>query len=90
MSNQISKLKQDVLTAIDTTKKVVAGAKDLFLSTCLVVVSAYNAYDLTIRPVDQVEYYVRAVASGTILLLGAWAVVKVFKAIGENSEEAEK
>lgn len=80
----MEKVKAKVSTTLKDTKQVVKGAEDLVLATALVITSGYNAYDLTIREVGQVESYVRAAASAIIATVGAYAVVKVFKAIGEK------
>jgi hypothetical protein len=79
--NQLVKKYKEV---VESTKKVIHGLENLILSASLVIVSFYNIYDLLNRPVDNFEYYVRAFASLVIALVGAGAIIKVFKALGEN------
>ena len=69
---------------ISTTKDIFKGLEDLVLSASLLIATFYNGYDLLNRPVGDFEYYVRATASVIIGLTGAWAIIKVFKRIGEE------
>ncbi len=74
----MSKLTDNVKTTVTTTKNVVMNAEEFVLAASLVIVSVYNAYDLSIRPVGNIEFYVRAIASVVIGLKGATAVIKFF------------
>jgi len=55
------------------------NAEELVLSVSLLVCAFYNYYDLSIRGVGNVEYYVRLTASVVIAVWGANLLVQHFK-----------
>jgi hypothetical protein len=68
------------------SKQVVQEGRDIFenmeelvLSVALLVCAFYNYYDLSIRGVGNVEYYVRLTASVVIAVWGANLLVQHFK-----------
>lgn len=75
MKEKVTKKAQN---AFDTSKRVVENAEHLVLALSLVITAAYNYYDLTIRPVGDVEYAVRLVASVVIVLKGAYETFTFF------------
>ena len=74
----MEKIKKQVNDTYKTGKRIIENAEELILATSLVIVAAYNWYDLTIRAVGNVEYSVRLAASVIIALKGAIAVVQFF------------
>lgn len=65
-----------------TITNVYDGASHLVLSVALVICAYYN-YE-GINNVSPFEYYARTIASVVIALVGAWAIVKIFKNLGES------
>lgn len=78
MTELKNNLKTNVANTVSTTKRVIGNAEEFVLASSLVIVSIYNAYDLAIRLVDDIEFYVRAFASVVIGIKGAWAVIQFF------------
>lgn len=76
------KVKDTIVKEINDIKQILVGAKELVLAVSLVICAGYNWYDLTIRPVGKVEFYIRTAASLIIALIGANEALKVFKRIG--------
>lgn len=78
ISNAKSKVKKTTNDTFATAKRVVENAEHLVLALSLVITAGYNYYDLTIRPVGDVEYYIRLVASIVIVLKGAYETFTFF------------
>lgn len=78
----IKNTKEKVTKQVDKTyssiKRVIENAEHFVIATALVIVASYNYYDLTIRPVGEVEYYIRLAASITIFLKGSIEVIRFF------------
>jgi hypothetical protein len=72
------KVTKKATNAFDTAKRIVENAEHLVLALSLVVTAAYNYYDLTIRPVGDVEYTIRIIASVVIVLKGAYETFTFF------------
>lgn len=58
----MEKIKKQVNETYKTTKTVIANMEELAIAVSLLISTAYNYYDLSIRPVGQVEYTVRLAA----------------------------
>lgn len=71
-------MKDMISNSVESTKTVAKNVEEFALAASLVIVSAYNAYDLNIRPVGNIEFYVRAGASVVIGLKGAYAIISFF------------
>ena len=85
ITNAKTKVKKTTTDTFTTAKRVVENAEHLVLALSLVICASYNYYDLTIRPVGDVEYAIRIVASVVIVLKGAWETFTFF-----NKEKAGK
>lgn len=72
------KMKFKVHETYSTGKRIIENAEHFILATALVICATYNYYDLTIRPVGDVEYYVRLVASVVIFLKGTIELIRFF------------
>lgn len=82
--NKPNKVKQAYSETVSTTQSILAGVEDLVKSFSLLVVVVYHAYDLWVRPVDQIEFTVRAVSTIVIGYIASKAVLGTFKKIGES------
>lgn len=71
-------MKYKITEGVTTTKRVIDNAEHFVLAMALVICASYNYYDLTIRPVGNVEYYVRLVGAVVIVLKGAWETLQFF------------
>lgn len=78
-----SKIKKSYQETVSTISKVYDGASHLVLAISLVITGYYN-YTTISGNAAPFEYYVRTVASVVIALTGAWAVMKIFKNLGES------
>ena len=78
------KIKENIQTAKTTVEQIIKGAENLVLAVSIVIVSFYNIYDLLNRSVGNFEYYTRATASVVVALVGAVAIAKVLKQLGES------
>ena len=78
LTNAKTKVKKTTTDTFTTVKRVVENAEHLVLALSLVICAAYNYYDLTIRPVGDVEYAIRIVASVVIVANGAVEIFRFF------------
>lgn len=74
----MEKVKKQAKQAVDTSKKVINGVEEFVIGTAIFITAGYNYYDLSIRPVDNVEYIVRLASSVIVGLAGAYLLVKHF------------
>ena len=73
------RLKKQSKQVIQEGRDIFENAEELILSVSLLVCAFYNYYDLSIRGVGNVEYYVRLTASVVIAVWGANLLVQHFK-----------
>lgn len=73
------KVNKQVKQAVQEGRNIFENAEELILSVSLLVCAFYNYYDLSIRGVGNVEYYVRLTASVVIAVWGANLLVQHFK-----------
>lgn len=76
------KIKETIKREVQEVQEVADGLKETILSIALVITAGYNWYELTLRPVDQVEFYVRVSASAIIAYVGARQLLTIFKNLG--------
>jgi hypothetical protein len=69
-------IKDKTKEVVTTTKRVITNSERFVQGTALLVTSGYNYYDLTIRPVAEVEFYIRAAATVVIALRGAYELIR--------------
>ena len=74
----MDKVKKQAKQVTESTKRVINGLEEFAIGTAIVITAGYNFYDLTIRPVDKMEYTVRLASSVIVALAGAFLLVKHF------------
>ena len=72
------KLTKHAKRVYTTTRRIVDNAEHFVLAIALIICAGYNWYDLTIREVNDVEFYVRLTASVVIALKGGLEVIRFF------------
>ncbi len=80
----VDKIKKQVNDTYKTTKTVVANMEELAIAVSLLISTAYNYYDLSIRSVGQVEYTIRLAAVVITGLFSFNLLVKHFNKQGKK------
>lgn len=79
----MEKIKKQVSDTYKTTKTVINNAEEFVIAVSLLISTFYNYYDLSIRPVGQVEYTVRLGAVVITSFVGFYLLVKHFNKKGK-------
>jgi hypothetical protein len=74
----MEKIKKQAKEVTEATKRVISGIEEFVIGVSIVITAGYNFYDLTIRPVGNVEYIVRLASSVVVALAGAWLLARHF------------
>lgn len=74
----MEKVKKQAKELSEATKRVINGLEEFVIGVAIMVTAGYNFYDLTIRPVGNVEYTVRLASSVVVALSGAWLLARHF------------
>jgi hypothetical protein len=78
VKQRATKVQQQAKEVVEATKAIATGVEEFIIGAAIVITAGYNFYDLTIRPVDNVEYYVRLFSSVVVALSGAWLLARHF------------
>jgi ABC-type nickel/cobalt efflux system permease component RcnA len=70
----MEKVKKQAKQLTESTKRVISGVEEFVIGAT----AGYNYYDLSIRPVGNVEYVVRLASSVIVALAGAWLLARHF------------
>jgi hypothetical protein len=74
----MEKVKKQAKQVTESTKRIINGLEEFVIGSAVVITAGYNYYDLSIRPVGNVEYVVRLASSVIVALAGAWLLAKHF------------
>jgi hypothetical protein len=74
----MDKVKKQAKEISEATKRIINGVEEFVIGSAIVITAGYNFYDLTIRPVDKVEYTIRLASSVIVALAGAWLLARHF------------
>jgi ABC-type nickel/cobalt efflux system permease component RcnA len=74
----MEKVKKQAKQLTESTKRVISGVEEFVIGAAVVITAGYNYYDLSIRPVGNVEYVVRLASSVIVALAGAWLLARHF------------
>lgn len=74
----MEKIKKQAADTFKTTKVVISNMEELAIATSLLISTAYNYYDLSIRAVGSVEYSVRLASVVIAGLASFYLLVKHF------------
>ncbi len=74
----MEKVKKQAKQVTESTKRIINGVEEFVIGSAVVITAGYNYYDLSIRPVGNVEYVVRLASSVIVALAGAWLLAKHF------------
>lgn len=74
----MEKVKKQAKQVTESTKRIINGVEEFAIGTAVVITAGYNYYDLSIRPVGNVEYAVRLTSSVIVALAGTWLLARHF------------
>ena len=74
----MEKVKKQAKQLTESTKRVISGVEEFVIGAAVVITAGYNYYDLSIRPVGNVEYVVRLASSVIVALAGTWLLARHF------------
>ncbi len=74
----MEKVKKQAKQVTESTKRIINGVEEFVIGSAVVITAGYNYYDLSIRPVGNVEYIVRLASSVIVALAGTWLLARHF------------